>query len=244
MKRPLIALTASLTACSLAIAQDSEADLVRSLAHLEAKDEHVVLDYSDTWAAMEAIYGDPENPDNVILFYLDQSVPKALKAKGLNMAHPEAWNREHLWPQSLGAEHPIAKTDLHALRPVDAGINSSRGAKYFDNDGKAHQEVPDTYVTTQSWEVADRIKGDVARALFYMDVRYEGRDGEPDLVLANVPLAENQMAKLCTLLEWHVLDPVDNTEHQQHKTAASIQGNRNPFVDAPEMAVGIYGDRC
>ena len=52
------------------------------------------------------------------------------------------------------------------------------------------------------------------------------------------------MAKLCTLLEWHELDPVNSTERQQHEIAASKQENRNPFIDSPELAQAIYGDRC
>ena len=99
-----------------------------------------------------------------------------------------AYNREHVWPQSLGAhEGSPAHSDLHHIFACDANVNSARGNRRYDEceaDCNVHEDAPDAAATPTSWEPPDAQKGDVARALFYMAVRYEGdRLDEPDLRL-------------------------------------------------------------
>ena len=87
-----------------------------------------------------------------------------------------------------------------------------------------------------------RVKGDVARMLMYMDVRYEGENGERDLELADkVNTYPNPThGKKSVLLQWHKLDPVDAFEMNRNNVIQSIQGNRNPFIDHPEWADLIW----
>ena len=115
--------------------------------------------------------------------------------------------------------------------------------------------------TQGQWQVWKHRQGDMARAMMYMDLRYEGGShsvtaaSEPDLRLTdnrvlidlsrtnnNEPIA--YMGILSSLLEWHKQDPVDATEIQHHETVASFQGNRNPFIDNPEWADCIYLAIC
>lgn len=96
-----------------------------------------------------------------------------------------------------------------------------------------------------SFEPRDAIKGDVARMLFYMDVRYNGERGLPDLRLVDRTGTRGvEMGRLCTLLRWHAADPVDDRETARHERIAAIQGNRNPFVDQPELAARVYDGQC
>jgi len=142
--------------------------------------------------------------------------------------------------------HP-AKTDLHNIVPADQTVNSSRGNKFFDYGTTPHPECALCRTTTEAWDPPDEVKGDIARRLFYVDVRYEGllNDAVGDLSLADTPNANNKVfGKLSTLLEWHCADPVSEDEVRRHQTAASIQGNRNAFVDSPELVSDIYNHDC
>mmetsp|Transcript_19776 Transcript_19776/g.44912 ORF Transcript_19776/g.44912 Transcript_19776/m.44912 type:complete len:131 (+) Transcript_19776:137-529(+) len=93
------------------------------------------------------------------------------------------------------------------------------------------------------------MRGDLARALLYMDVRYDGDEGEnvPDLVLTDCPSDSGEgatnMGFLSDLLRWHASDPVDNQERiRNEKICSRYQGNRNMFVDFPEMVEKIFGE--
>lgn len=102
-------------------------------------------------------------------------------------------------------------------------------------------------------------RGDIARALLYLDVRYDGSPhsitghSEPDLVLTdNVALIvtspDNQpvahMGLLTDLLGWHVEDPVDDDERLRNDVVFAFQGNRNPFVDTPWWAGCVFLGAC
>ncbi len=99
-----------------------------------------------------------------------------------------------------------------------------------------------------SFELRDAVKGDTARSIFYMAVRYEGNHANmPDLYLVDdvsIASGKPKVGKLCTLLQWHNADPVDNWERQRHEKAVQWQGNRNPFIDNPSWVNDIYGSRC
>ena len=94
-----------------------------------------------------------------------------------------------------------------------------------------------------TFEPPDVAKGDVARAMFYMDVRYAGdTDGEPDLQLVDeVNTSGTQLGKLSTLIHWHFQDPPDDFERQRNNLIyTNWQGNRNPFVDHPEWVLKVW----
>jgi len=200
---------------------------------------HTIHTYDEAREFVQMLDEDPADSDNVRLLYSLVSVAKSTWGD---------YNREHVWPQSLGASRRPARSDMHHIFAADMNVNSSRGNKYFDNtdpdDVRTHAEAPDASYDGDSWEPPDAVKGDVARALFYMDVRYGGGDDEPDLVLRDSDFTTgcDCMGKLSTLLVWNELDPVDDRERTRNdRIFDDIQGNRNPFVDHPEWVQAIWG---
>lgn len=198
--------------------------------------DHEALTYNETREAIWRLDANTSQPGHVTLIYAGASVPTT--------SWPD-FNREHLWPQSLGARRHPAKSDLHHIFAADANVNSSRGNKPFaecDDNCRSHHEAPHA-LYDEAWEPPDPVKGDIARALFYMAVRYEGENGEPDLTLTNGPVTSgcDCMGRLDTLLAWHLADPVDDQERLRNNLIFSdIQGNRNPFIDHPEFVTSIW----
>ncbi len=213
----------------------------------EIIDDHVEFPYTsgstDTWDILKETDRDPENPDNVILLYTGWSVDAEQEYN-----NGSGWSREHVWAKSHGdfGTSPGAGTDVHHLRPADISVNSARGNKDFDNGGSEYLDsgVPTgCYSDSDSWEPRDEVKGDVARMIFYMAVRYEGDSGELDLELADyVNTAPNPLhGKFSTLMEWHAIDPVSVFEENRNDIIyEDYQGNRNPFIDHPEYAQAIW----
>jgi endonuclease I len=206
----------------------------------EIIDDHRTLSYGDVWEALRETDEDPGNRDNVLLLYTGRSQSKLLNGGG-----SDEWNREHVWAKSHGdfGTAQGAGTDLHHLRPTDTTVNSSRSNLDFDNGGSPHREAEGNFYDQDSWEPRDEVKGDVARMLFYMAVRYEGDSGEVDLELndrvENGPKPLH--GKLSVLLEWHEKDPVDEREIRRNEIIfEKYQGNRNPFIDHPEFAEIIW----
>ena len=75
-----------------------------------------------------------------------------------------------------------AYTDAHNLKPVDHSMNTLKRRKYFENGGDVvfnGSSLTDCFSTNSTFEPRDEVKGDIARMIFYMDLRYEGGSGEP-----------------------------------------------------------------
>jgi endonuclease I len=195
------------------------------------------------WDILQETDEDPNNNNNVILIYSRQSLPKFKHGGNL-----DEWNREHTWPKSHGFPQAgwAAYTDVHHLRPSLVPINSARDILDFDNGGnKILLNAPLVQYDNDSWEVPNEVKGDIARGIFYMAVRYEGTaENESDLEITD-DVSESQpnttkIGKLSTLLEWHIQDPPDEQEQRRNNKVFEWQGNRNPFIDHPEYVVDIW----
>ena len=209
---------------------------------------HTVVSYSNTESALMRLDQDPANSNNVMLLYAQRSEPKT------NFGTIEGWNREHMWPNSYGLDSSGPEySDLFNLRAEDATVNSSRGNKFYDIGNvfdpnfrnPAHEEALDCVSDTDSWSPPFVSRGDVARAMFYMDVRYSGEDGEPDLILtsnlSHIQSDTNFMGRLAMLLRWHIEDPVDDAERLRNDLIfTEYQHNRNPFVDHPEWVESVF----
>ncbi|WP_049580849.1 endonuclease I family protein [Streptomyces sp. SBT349] len=199
------------------------------------------LSYSEVWDALMDTDQDPSDPGSVLLLYTGES-----RGADQNGGDVGDWNREHVWAQSHGDFGTSAGpgTDLHHLRPADVQVNGVRGNKDFDDGGSPVSRAPGNYTDADSWEARDEDKGDVARMLFYMAVRYEGGDGFADLELDNDTSngGTPYHGRLSTLLEWHAQDPPSAFEERRNEIVhADYQGNRNPFIDHPEWAQAIWG---
>lgn len=224
-------------------AEGLQGQTLKTFLHNKIKG-HTSYNYDFATTALRKTDEDPHNDNNLILFYTGRS-----QGKNTNGASGDYWNREHVWPKShgnFGTSQPMG-TDLHNLRPTDASVNSARSNLDFDNGGSL---VVDTYGLTSSFcysdgdsfEPRNEVKGDVARIIFYMAVRYEGAiSGEVDLEI--VDYVESQgatLGKLSTLLAWNSQDPVDDFERNRNEVIYNYQGNRNPFIDYPEFVSLIW----
>ena len=226
-------------------AEGLQGDELKAALH-DIIDDHTEYPYTssntDVWDILKESDRDPNNSNNVILLYTGWTINGPLEYNNAS-----GWSREHVWAKSHGDfdSDPPAGTDAHHLRPADISVNSARGNKDFDNGGSPHSEATECNTDSDSWEPRDAVKGDVARMMFYMAVRYEGDvSGEPDLELVDYvnssPNKEPLHGKLSTLLQWHEDDPVDDFESNRNEVIYSYQGNRNPFIDHPEYVQAIY----
>ncbi|MET8897882.1 endonuclease I family protein [Streptomyces albogriseolus] len=198
------------------------------------------LSYSAVWDALKETDEDPSNSGNVILLYSGVS-----RSKSLNGGDVGDWNREHVWAKSHGdfGTSTGPGTDIHHLRPADVQVNSVRGNKDFDNGGSAVANGGGSLTDADSFEPRDAVKGDVARMILYMAVRYEGTDGWPDLEPNNSVSngSAPYIGKLSVLKEWHEQDPPDTFEQRRNDVIFdSYQHNRNPFIDHPEWVESIW----
>jgi endonuclease I len=202
-------------------------------------DGNTKLSYDAVWTALKDTDQDPNNTANVIELYTGRSISKTS-----NGGNPGQWNREHVFAQSRGGFTTSAGpgTDLHHLRAEDVTVNGTRGNKDFDDGGTSVSGCTDCWTDGDSFEPRDAVKGDVARMLFYMAVRYEGDDGFHDLELSTVSgSAVPRIGDLDILLAWNAADPVDAFEMRRNdRIHAQWQGNRNPFIDHPEWASAIW----
>ena len=215
-------------------------------------DGHIEYPYTssstDTWDILKETDRDPNNPDNVILIHTGVSVDGEDQ---INIFGGE-WLREHVWAKSRGdfGTEEGAGTDVHALRPLDLSTNVARNNRWFNNCDDPHDNYGNFVCSNEySWEPRDAVKGDVARMIFYMATRYEGENGELDLqLLDSIPTEDFTndpvFAKLCTLIDWNIEDPVDAFEQNRNDVIYSYQGNRNPFIDNPNYATLIWGNQC
>ncbi|MEX1045348.1 MAG: endonuclease, partial [Chthoniobacterales bacterium] len=117
------------------------------------------------------------------------------------------------------------------------------GSLEFDVGGSpvTIQGLVDTYADSDSFESNNSFKGDLARMIFYMAVRYEGGSGEPDLEVDDFTNGgTGTFGKMSSLLAWHLLDPVDDFERRRNARIYSYQGNRNPFIDRPDWVHAVF----
>ena len=223
---------------------------LRTALHNIIKNGHISVSYANTKQSLESLDEDPNDTTKLILLYEHISSLKSFFVNGNN----GGWNREHCWPNSLGIDDALpAYSDLFNLRACGSISNADRDNLYYDEstvgagyDNKAGTNYALCTEDPDSWEPPFDLKGDLARSMFYMDVRYEGGGSEPNLTLTdNVAListSASYMGRLSTLLIWNFLDPVSAAERTRAEGAFGYQHNRNPFVDRPEWVEAIYGE--
>ncbi|MFI5633234.1 endonuclease I family protein [Streptomyces sp. NPDC051664] len=198
------------------------------------------ISYSQVWDALKNTDQDPANSSNVILLYTGRSEPKSDNGGAVGQ-----WNREHVWAKSHGdfGTSTGPGTDIHHLRPEDVTVNSIRGNKDFDNGGTAVSGAAGNFTDSDSFEPRDAVKGDVARMILYMAVRYEGDDAFADLEpndQVDNGSAPN-IGRLSVLKQWSQEDPPDSFEERRNDVIFDqYQHNRNPFIDHPEWVEAIW----
>ena len=204
--------------------------------------DHVDFSYSDAKYVMNYADEDPANTNNVILLYTKRSQDKDSYGSG-----NDDINREHVWAKSHGDFSDVRPMDGDAfnLHPSDASVNIARSNYDFDecSDVGTYLAEADAWLTSSQFEPPDVAKGEVARTLFYMAVRYEGTSGELDLeVVDAINTSPNpEHGKLSTLLQWNRDFPPTDLERRRNQRIYECQRNRNPFIDNPEFADLIWG---
>ena len=214
-------------------------------------DNHNSISYTPgVWDAHEDLYEDPNNADNIILFYSQASIDKSNQDRGDSPS--TYFNREHLWPRSYGiGTSGSDNTDLHHLVPVYKGVNSSRSNKYFDNsdpsqldyENPANDLSPSCTANSDTFEPGNAQKGHVARAILYMTTRYDYLELVNTPPSASPSTSDSRMAQLRTLLDWNRKAlPAVKEKNNNQKIYELYQNNRNPFIDYPEFADAIWVD--
>lgn len=199
------------------------------------------------WNSTDAVSGG----DTYTMFYSD--IPAGTGGVKLN--------REHIWPKSrasYGTKN--GGSDLHHLRPAVDTLNNAKSSHAFGNirgvfsegvkEGRINDE-PCYWVMGSSdlFECKDDVKGDVARILLYVYCRWEQPNLYTDIPSELLPENEADSASdsgqkviesLDTLLDWCAGDPVDTWEMRRNDLTQSVQGNRNVFIDYPELAWQLF----
>lgn len=202
--------------------------------------------YGDIWEILQSADVNPANSNQVWMHYVE--APRAKLDRQTESSGIGKWVREHVFAQSRGGfsggtsstadginvwlptnanDILSAHADAHHIHAEDGSENGVKSNRDFGSDYNG----PPT--TQGKW------KGDVARALFYMVVRYNGLS----LVNGNPPDVSNNMVMgdLASLLSWHTLDPADDFEMNRNNYIYTWQMNRNPFVDHPSLVDYIFG---
>jgi len=155
------------------------------------------------------------------------------KVSPRTMPNHNELNVEHTWPQSRfnkSENSAFQKSDLHHLFPSDSRANGKRGNLPFGEFTSGSAATSDCAASRygqiegtgkHGFEPPAKHKGNVARALFYFSIRYNLRIKDYEEVV---------------LRQWNLLDPVDEAEMRRNDQIESIQGNRNPFIDDPELS--------
>lgn len=204
--------------------------------------KHSQLGY--TWARRR-MYNYIDNDNNKI----EDAYSGYLKSwnYGGTGTNPYPINCEHTVPQSFfGSSEPM-RSDIHHLFPVHASTNSSRGnlpfAEINDNqttkwwrNGYYQSSKPSSNIDSYSeyasgyFEPRESHKGNIARAVFYFFTMYPTQAG-----------SITSVGDIQVLYQWHLQDPVDGDESSRNNSIEYYQGNRNPYVDHPELVARAWG---
>ncbi|MGH8051109.1 MAG: endonuclease [Arenimonas sp.] len=234
---------------------------------------------TSVWSILEIADENPNNTANILDVYKNRSYTKvssrAGTGTGVTYNREHTWPNSLGFGSTtgnLGLPH-APYTDTHMLYASDTTYNSDRGNKPYGNCtlasgcGERVTEVNNgsgggsgVYPGNSNWvktpdgnagtfQVWGKRKGDIARAVLYMAIRYEGGthpatgQNEPDLEMTDdrskiiiTSASPAYMGLLTDLLQWHQADPPDAAERARNEVIFSFQGNRNPFIDHPEWA--------
>lgn len=215
---------------------------------------HSSISYSQLWNAFWStdnkgngvvwdMYSDRPNGNPPYTYYLGQDQCGSYNSEG------DCYNREHSWPSSWFNDQSTPRTDLHHIFPTDGYVNNRRSnypfgevrsASWTSQNGSKLGTCKTSGYSGTVFEPIDEYKGDFARALMYMSVRYYGEDsgwGSSDMTNK----AEIKSWAIQMLMRWNEQDPVSQKERDRNNAIYNdYQHNRNPFIDHPEYARMIW----
>ncbi len=188
--------------------------------------------------------------DEVYLIRPGQSGRQSFSANRMQREHsvPKSW-----WKLNGGVEYTPAYSDMWNLYPSDGAANQAKLNYAFGpvktitfNNGVSKVGPPMTGFgggSSSVFEPADEYKGDFARAMFYMATVYDDINWVINYMYAKESYPTLRSWAVSMLLDWSRRDPVDQKEIDRNNVVEQYQGNRNPFVDFPELAEYIWGSR-
>ena len=215
---------------------------------------HTTISYSRIWDA----FWSTDNKGDGIVWDMYSDVPSGTPAYVYHLGEDQCgnyhgegdcYNREHSWPQSWFNSQTTPRTDLHHIFATDGQVNHDRAAypfgevrtpsSTFTNGSKLGPSKTPGYTGTV-FEPIDEYKGDFARAIMYMSVRYyteDGSWGSSDMTTKS----EIKPWAIQLLMRWNEQDPVSQKEIDRNNAIYNdYQHNRNPFVDHAEYARMIW----
>ncbi|MBW2736801.1 MAG: endonuclease [Deltaproteobacteria bacterium] len=197
---------------------------------------NITYDYLGQNSARTFMFSTIENIDNQTeSIYTGQKISRALDAQ---IAYQAGFNTEHTWPQSQFDKLEPMKSDLHHIFPSDISSNGLRSSYDFGwvSTGESFRSRLGTSITDarkRVFQVRPQMRGDVARAHFYMVARYKfdleiGIRFDDDSSASNGCIKDSEES---VLREWNAQDPVDDRERARNDRVEAYQGTRNPFID-------------
>lgn len=224
----------------------SDTDLRQAIQNIIAEEGVVrAQTYTEIIEILKEADQNPENSNQVWLVY--KEIGRAKLDYQLTSVSTGKWNREHTYPRSRAGYYSInldeifdgkdeywntnadslrhGNSDGHALRAADGPENSSRGNQHYGQYNGPTGTL-------------GSFKGDVARGVLYMELRYNALEIVDGFPVGTV----GQLGDLQTLLEWHRNDPPDDFEMNRNNIIYTWQYNRNPFIDYPDLVEYIWGN--
>ena len=185
--------------------------------------------------------------DGYIISYYDGSSFEGIWDGG------DTWNREHTWPQSKGAKTGPINYDMQSVRPANKSVNSSRGNKGYGESG-SYYDPNEISIDNPNYKTDNlgSYRGDCARVIMYDYLVYGHAGGYQNALhsgtaqllekIGSNPIKEDSIVfeSLHIMLKWHLQDPPSLTEMVRNDGAQDYQGNRNPLIDYPELAIQVF----
>ena len=216
---------------------------------------HTVLSYNDVRADRSGV--DYNAQGYVWDMYSNCSFQKSDYCTGTDFNDCDCYNREHSLPKSWwgSSQSEPMYTDLHHVIPTDGNANTQRSAWAFDNvksvkwsNSAGAKQGTGMHISGDVFEVPDQYKGDFARIYFYMITCYnnknfcQGGKGSQYFTYSGGRAGFTNVAANILLL-WANGDPVSDKEINRNNKVYNKQGNRNPFVDLPDLYDYIWGTK-
>ena len=203
-------------------------------------------DYDDLRYEYVNVDRDLNNPGQIILYYNGATHTGVWDAG-------KTWNREHTWPQSKGAypvDGPI-NWDMQSVRPASASLNSGRGNTAYGEGPGYYDPDEDIQIDNSNYNPNNlgTYHGDCARVIMYDYLVYGEAGGHTadgfytgSAQLLSKLGSSGVFESLRIMLKWHMQDPPSLTEMVRNDGAQDYQGNRNPLIDYPELAIQVFLD--
>jgi endonuclease I len=211
---------------------------------------HTERSYAQLWTDFRTTDAMPDNPNKVWDVYSNCDFTFGTNQCGNYSSECDCYNREHSFPKSWFNDAAPMYTDLFHLYPTDGWVNGKRSnfpfgevgnATYTSGNGSKLGNCDFSGFSGTVFEPIDEYKGDFARTYFYMSTCYSNKrlDYEHGADMFNGARLKSWALNL--LIKWHNQDPVSEKELNRNNAIYGIQGNRNPFIDYPELVGKIWG---